>query len=108
MAGSQGNLLHHGNYFFFNVELAAGKREGHGQSASTQPNGPVKGTTLKELAKAKIEDGEQNRTMLGDPVSLKAETSKQQPVDHDNGPRGIGSHQEQDAEARAAGKDSKL
>lgn len=47
------------------------------------------GETLKEKMENKIqknEKGDQNETMLGDPVSLKAETSKKDPVDHDNGP----------------------
>ena len=50
------------------------------------------GRTLKGMMKDKIEQaekGEGNPTMLGDPTSLKAETSKgDDPVDHDNGPSG--------------------
>ena len=44
--------------------------------------------------KDKIEQAEkgkgENRTMIGDPTSLKSETtdSNEDPVDHDNGPQG--------------------
>ena len=50
------------------------------------------GRTLKGMMKDKIEQAEKgkgkNPTMLGDPTSLKAEStdSKEDPTDHDNGP----------------------
>ena len=48
------------------------------------------GRTLKGMMKDKIEQAEkgkgENPTLLGDPTSLKAETTEKDPVDHDNGP----------------------
>ena len=48
------------------------------------------GRTLKGMMKDKIEQASkgkgENPTLLGDPTSLKAETTERDPVDHDNGP----------------------
>ena len=52
------------------------------------------GRTLKGMMKDKIEQAEKNKgenpTLLGDPTSLKSETTtaKEDPTDHDNGPSG--------------------
>jgi hypothetical protein len=65
------------------------------------------GKTLKGMMREdieKTESGDTNRTMLGDPVSLKAEMSET-PKDqiHDNGPSG-----KEGEEAKTEKRDSKL
>lgn len=57
-------------------------------AAPSQPGKP--GQPAKETGKKSLKEmAESNPTMLGDPVSLKAEKSDgKDPVDHDNGPSG--------------------
>ncbi|KAI4150881.1 MAG: hypothetical protein LQ340_003834 [Diploschistes diacapsis] len=68
-------------------------RDASDSSGKPYGNTMKDGRTLKGMMKDKIEQAEKggkNRTMLGDPTSLKAETTdrKDDPVDHDNGPEG--------------------
>ncbi|KAF2092150.1 hypothetical protein K490DRAFT_53295 [Saccharata proteae CBS 121410] len=64
-------------------------RGAQGTNSRSVPNssgGSHEEKQLKEGKKSLKEKGDVNRTMLGDPTSLKAETTERQPVDHDNGP----------------------
>lgn len=58
---------------------------------------------MKDLAQEKLHDNE-NRSMLGDPVSMKAETSSTEVTEHDRGAAGP----EGDLKKESPKKDSKL
>lgn len=70
-------------------------------AASTSSGGDERkeGKTLREKAAEKLNGPDANPTQLGDPVSLKNETSPGVPVDSEKGA---------DTEERVRGRDSKL